>query len=227
MARIRTIKPTFFKSDDVVALSLPARLTWIGLWLYADDRGRGIDDARLVKGDLWLLEDAVTVDNVQRYLDELAEKGRIRRYEVQDKKYFEVVNFDKHQLVKTPSKFGNPAPEWDTYPSPTPALAQPGVSAAPALPAELEVEVEVEVEIERGGEPPQFCEQHPTGTSAPCGPCGNARTIHTKWDRDRRSAAIPRPPRRGDLGLCPDHPGYPTHPQCDRCVAESSERSAA
>ncbi len=40
MARIRTIKPEFFSSADVVALSPLARLLFIGLWGIADREGR-------------------------------------------------------------------------------------------------------------------------------------------------------------------------------------------
>jgi hypothetical protein len=40
MARIRTIKPEFFTSADVVALSPLARLLFIGLWGVADREGR-------------------------------------------------------------------------------------------------------------------------------------------------------------------------------------------
>src|SRR3954468_14107777 len=40
MARIRTIKPEFFTSEDVVALSPLARLLFIGLWCEADKEGR-------------------------------------------------------------------------------------------------------------------------------------------------------------------------------------------
>lgn len=40
MARIRTIKPEFFTSDDVVALTPWARLLYIALWCEADREGR-------------------------------------------------------------------------------------------------------------------------------------------------------------------------------------------
>lgn len=40
MARIRTLKPDFFLSDDIIALSFPARLLYQGLWLHADREGR-------------------------------------------------------------------------------------------------------------------------------------------------------------------------------------------
>ncbi|WP_337054016.1 hypothetical protein [Pseudoxanthomonas sp. USHLN014] len=40
MARIRTIKPEFFTSEDIVSLSPFARLLYIGLWCEADREGR-------------------------------------------------------------------------------------------------------------------------------------------------------------------------------------------
>lgn len=40
MARIRTVKPEFFTSEDVVTLTPLARLLYIGLWCEADREGR-------------------------------------------------------------------------------------------------------------------------------------------------------------------------------------------
>lgn len=40
MARIRSIKPDFFTSDDIVTLSPLSRLLYIGLWCEADREGR-------------------------------------------------------------------------------------------------------------------------------------------------------------------------------------------
>jgi len=40
MARIRTIKPEFFTSEDIVSLSAMARLLYIALWCEADKEGR-------------------------------------------------------------------------------------------------------------------------------------------------------------------------------------------
>jgi hypothetical protein len=40
MARIRTIKPDFFTSEDIVSLTPMARLLFIALWCEADKRGR-------------------------------------------------------------------------------------------------------------------------------------------------------------------------------------------
>jgi hypothetical protein len=40
MARIRTIKPEFFTSEDIVSLTPLARLLYIALWCEADREGR-------------------------------------------------------------------------------------------------------------------------------------------------------------------------------------------
>lgn len=40
MARIRTVKPDFFTSEDIITLSAPGRLLYIALWCEADREGR-------------------------------------------------------------------------------------------------------------------------------------------------------------------------------------------
>jgi hypothetical protein len=40
MARIRTIKPEFFTSEDIVSLTPMARLFYVALWCEADREGR-------------------------------------------------------------------------------------------------------------------------------------------------------------------------------------------
>jgi hypothetical protein len=49
MARIRTIKPEFFTSDDICALSPLARLLYVGLWCEADRAGRMVWMPRVFK----------------------------------------------------------------------------------------------------------------------------------------------------------------------------------
>ena len=49
MARIRTIKPEFFTSEDIVSLSPLARLLYIALWCEADKEGRMVWKPRTFK----------------------------------------------------------------------------------------------------------------------------------------------------------------------------------
>ena len=43
MARIRYLKPDFFKDEDIKELPFEARLFYQGLWVQADREGRGED----------------------------------------------------------------------------------------------------------------------------------------------------------------------------------------
>lgn len=109
MARIRTIKPSFFASEDVSALPLRARLTWIGLWTHCDDQGRCKDNVRLIKAAVWPLDD-VSLRDVEEDLDTLAGAGRIVRYESDGQRCLAVVNWDAHQVINRPTASKLPAP---------------------------------------------------------------------------------------------------------------------
>ncbi|MGH3095485.1 MAG: hypothetical protein ACRDMV_05730 [Streptosporangiales bacterium] len=109
MPRIRTIKPGFFRSEDVSTLPLRARLTWIGLWTHCDDQGRTKDNARLIKGDIWPLDD-VSLRDIEEDLETLSAHGRIVRYEVDGRCYLAVTNWSDHQRIQKPSPSNIPPP---------------------------------------------------------------------------------------------------------------------
>ncbi|WP_433225494.1 hypothetical protein [Actinomadura formosensis] len=111
MARIRSIKPGFFASEDVSALPLRARLTWIGLWTHCDDKGRTKDNVKLIKAAVWPLDD-VSLRDIEDDLTTLAGHGRIVRYEVAGQRYLAITNWGDHQRVNkpTPSKIPPPPP---------------------------------------------------------------------------------------------------------------------
>jgi hypothetical protein len=105
--RIRTIKPDAFKSDSLAHVNRGVRWTFAGLWTYADDSGRGRDDVRLVKAELYALDDEVPLSLVAEDLNQLEQIGSICRYEVDGKRYFHLPRWGDHQRVShpTPSKF--------------------------------------------------------------------------------------------------------------------------
>jgi hypothetical protein len=109
LARIRTYKPDFFKSEDVSVLPFRARLTWLGLWPHCDDHGRFKDSVKLIKAEVWPL-DNVSLRDIEEDLAVLAEYGRIVRYEVGGKQYLAVVNWHAHQSINRPSRPKCPAP---------------------------------------------------------------------------------------------------------------------
>lgn len=93
MARIRTIKPQFFTSEDVTALAPLARLLFVGLFTECDRDGRVEDRPKTLKMRL-LPGDDVDVDAL---LWSLVDGGLIRRYEAESVRVIQVKGFDKHQ----------------------------------------------------------------------------------------------------------------------------------
>jgi hypothetical protein len=104
MPRIRTVKPGFFRSLTLSELEPRTRLTFVGLWCYVDDSGRGVDDPRLVKAEVWPLDDDVPATLVESDLKALAAVGVLHRYQTDDgRRYIHVSNWAEHQRISHPT----------------------------------------------------------------------------------------------------------------------------
>lgn len=114
MARMRTLKPEFAKSEAIACLPRDVRLHFALLWTYADDAGRGADNPKLIKAELWPLDDEVTAAVVEEWQACLAAHGRIVRYEVDGRRFFEIVNFEEHQKPQHPKASIIPEPNGNT-----------------------------------------------------------------------------------------------------------------
>ena len=112
--RIRSIKPEFWSSPDIAALSDADRLLFIGLWSYVDDRGRGRDDVALIVAALFphdmVANPRDTVAKVRDGLARLSEANLILRYTVASRTYFLVTGWGKHQRVDKPKASRIPEP---------------------------------------------------------------------------------------------------------------------
>lgn len=104
MPRIRTIKPTIFSSDTVCAWPIPVRWTFAGLFTYADDEGRGRDEPRLVKAELYPLDDGMTAKKVDQHMQMIADDGPLCRYEIAGQRLLHIVNWHEHQRINRPTK---------------------------------------------------------------------------------------------------------------------------
>ena len=123
--RIRTIKPEFWRSEDIAALSIEDRLLFIGLWSYVEDNGVGRDEPQLIQCDLYPL-DPFTEASLRTHggLMRLSQQGLITRYEGPDgRKYLQVNSWDKHQKINRPSK-----PRFPQYNAENCTLTEPSVS---------------------------------------------------------------------------------------------------
>jgi hypothetical protein len=114
MQRIRTIKPEFFVSDDVVPLTFGARLLFIGLWTCADREGRLEDQPGLLKRQLFPDQPV----DIAALLAELDDRGVIQRYERDAKRCIWIINFKKHQCPNLREKQSILPPPPDPPPSP-------------------------------------------------------------------------------------------------------------
>lgn len=104
MARIRTIKPSIFSSLTVCAWPIPVRWTFAGLFTYLDDHGRGLDETRLIKAELYPLDDQMTAKKIEQHLTLIARDGPLCRYELDGQAYLHVVSWKEHQRVNHPGK---------------------------------------------------------------------------------------------------------------------------
>jgi hypothetical protein len=116
--RIRSIKPDYWRSEDIAALTREERLLFIGLWSYVDDNGVGIDDYRLIAADLFALDEdqSETRAFVQTSLGSLSRGSLITRYEIDGKRYLHISTWSKHQRVENPNKARFPLPPSEPKP---------------------------------------------------------------------------------------------------------------
>jgi hypothetical protein len=102
MARIRYLKPDFFKDEDLAELPPILRLFFEGLWCHADKAGRLEDRPLRLRADIMPYEKDF---DSEAALDTLAHpkihspkrKPFIVRYEIDGEKYIQILSWEKHQ----------------------------------------------------------------------------------------------------------------------------------
>lgn len=111
MARIRSIKPEFWTSEQVMECSRDTRLFFIGLWNFCDDHGRHTAQAKKLRALIFPGDDDVSSIDVRRMIDELSANGLILLYQVDGVEYLEVSGWS-HQKIdrKQDPRFPGPPP---------------------------------------------------------------------------------------------------------------------
>lgn len=121
MARIRSVKPTFWTDEKVGLLPRDVRLTFLGLIsAMADDYGRLSGVAKIVRGAVYPFDEDVTTADVESHLVTLASAGLITRYQVNGSQYIHIRSWQKHQRVDKPSPSLLPPPPEASEPEPRP-----------------------------------------------------------------------------------------------------------
>ncbi len=111
MPRIRSIKPEFWTSGQVLECSRNARLLFIGLWNFCDDKGRHPLRPKQIKAEVFPA-DELTPDDILGMLTELSENGLISTYAVDSQEYLQVVGWH-HQRIDKPQPAKHPEPLQD------------------------------------------------------------------------------------------------------------------
>lgn len=187
MSRIRSVHPGFFTDEDLVAVSMGARLLFIGLGVEADDKG--IFEWK----PLTLKMRVFPADNVDvaTLLTELAEVGAVKRFEADGRTYGAIRNFRKFQKPKTPN---------DIHPASAEILAFVAMPISETKPAEeppFPPKGEKPFQMEDGGGKREEEEGSPNGDCA----SGDALTpaeIVEDWNLLAEQCGLPMVKRLND-----------------------------
>ena len=111
MARIRTIKPSFWADECVADLSRDARLLLIGLISVADDDGRFIATPTAVAGYVYP-HDEISPVTIKKWMREIEVKMRrnVTFYDVAGRKYGAFRKYRTHQKINRPQSSTLPPP---------------------------------------------------------------------------------------------------------------------
>ncbi len=101
MARIRTIKPEFWSSEQVMECQALTRLLFIGIWNFCDDGGNHPDSEKTIKARVFP-GDEISSSSIRRMLDELSSNGLLAFYEYSGKRYLHVSGWE-HQRIDKPT----------------------------------------------------------------------------------------------------------------------------
>lgn len=102
MARIRTIKPEYWTSEQVMNCSRDARCLFIGMWNFCDDGGNHPASVKTLKAEVFPGDDDATMDAMMRWIDELIEQGLLAEYEAEGREFWHVTGWH-HQRIDQPT----------------------------------------------------------------------------------------------------------------------------
>lgn len=93
MPRARSLKPGFFKNEELASLGFAAMLLYEGLWVLADREGRLEDRPKRIKAEIFPYSDV----EVEGILTALSKAGFIIRYKVDGTGFIAIPTWKKHQ----------------------------------------------------------------------------------------------------------------------------------
>lgn len=99
MPRIRYLKPEFFSDEDLAELPFETRLTFAGLWCFADREGRLEDRPKFLKAMIFPYDKVDIEEHLNILCRPKSTNGIpfIIRYKSDHIKLIEIINWHKHQ----------------------------------------------------------------------------------------------------------------------------------
>lgn len=91
--RARSIKPGFYKNEELAECSFSARLLFPGLWMIADREGRLEYRPKRIKAEIFPYDNI----DIEPFLEELERNGLIKIYTVDGNSYIYIPKFLEHQ----------------------------------------------------------------------------------------------------------------------------------
>lgn len=107
MSRIRTIKPEFWVSAQIMECSHSARLLFIGLWNFCDDHGVHPANLRQLKAEVFPGDDII-LRTLAEWVQELFSQHLIAEFDHQDKTYWYVTGWHHQRIDKPSCKYPEP-----------------------------------------------------------------------------------------------------------------------
>jgi hypothetical protein len=215
MARIRTVKPDFFRSPDTAKADFPVRIFYQAMWCWADDFGVGETNINGLLGFAFPDDDGFTAQDVRRFCADVAQHFDVTFYEVSGRHFYAIPSWEKHQkLERRAERRKNPPPD---HPDAVPDLRfHPCADSAPDIRRELGAETVLEQGNGKGNAgrgsgnflsgatqvshqsaddvaPSQKCPRHLNVTNPPdCGGCASASREHKRWVNEQKAVAEQR-----------------------------------
>jgi hypothetical protein len=110
VARIRTIKPSFWGDGAVSRISHGARLLMIGLISMADDEGRFLASPAAVAGYVFPNDD-LTSAKIRRWMKEIEDQKLVHLYSIDGLHYGCFLGWKRHQVINRPQRSHLPPPQ--------------------------------------------------------------------------------------------------------------------
>ena len=109
MARIRSMKPTFWGSPEAANMSRDARLLTLGLISHSDDDGRFLGSIASINGAVFPNDD-LSPARIRAWLREVVATGMVHLYIVDGVQYGCFPSWHKHQVINRHTPSVLPAP---------------------------------------------------------------------------------------------------------------------